>query len=198
MSRIKDFFLSLNKSTKLTILSCGCFIVMTLIILCIFVFCPITPSEKAISSLGREGLVYQESDVEPVTTVSTTTTTGTATQSVTTTSNTTSGFIGAHVTTLGTDYVSGNIIPTGSYAPTVNQTTTTTSSPENYIPPVTTSTTFSEDPHITTSATDIDVPITSTEPEQPPTEPTEPTEAPTEPTVEPTQPQVGGDEPTEE
>lgn len=59
MSKIKDFITGLSKSTKITLISCGSFVLLTLLILTFFVLFPITPSEKAIASLGREGLVYQ-------------------------------------------------------------------------------------------------------------------------------------------
>lgn len=59
MSKIKEFITGLSKSTKITLISCGSFVLLTLLILTFFVLFPITPSEKAIASLGREGLVYQ-------------------------------------------------------------------------------------------------------------------------------------------
>lgn len=87
MSRIKDFIFGLSKSTKITLISCGCFILLTLVILIFFVLCPITPSEKAIASFGREGLVYQEDDDMIVTTTAVTTV---ATDTVTTVTTVTS------------------------------------------------------------------------------------------------------------
>ena len=46
----------LNKSTKVTLLSCASFIVLTMLILIFFVMFPITPSEKIMASIGRENV----------------------------------------------------------------------------------------------------------------------------------------------
>lgn len=184
MSKIKDFFIGLNKSTKMTMLSCGCFVVLTLVILCFFMMFPITPSDRAISSLGREGLVYNNGNTdEPVvTTTSVTVAEGTGTTTKTTTTHTSmSGFIGADVTTLGSGYLSGNLIPTGTYVyePMPIETTTTTIAP-GY-----------EDPTVTTTGSDISDPGNiSTDVPPEPTDPTDPPVEPTDPPVEPTDPPV--------
>lgn len=182
MSKIKDFFIGLNKSTKMTMLSCGCFVVLTLIILCFFVMFPITPSDRAISSLGREGLVYDGGTDEPaVTTTSVTVTEVTGTTTRTTTTHTSmSGFIGADVTTLGSGYLSGNVIPTGSYVyePIPLETTTTTIAPGIEEPTVTTTGSEPIDPGIST-----DVPPEPTDPTEPPVDPTDPPVEPTDPPV---------------
>ena len=70
MSKIKEFFAGLGKffsglkkSTRVTLISCGSFIVMTAIILLFFVLFPISPPEKAVSLIknGRSKL-SNESD----------------------------------------------------------------------------------------------------------------------------------------
>lgn len=73
MSRIKDFFLGLSKSTKITLISCGCFVLLTMLLLLVFVLFPITPSEKVIASFGRENLVYQAQEEEAAHTTAVTT-----------------------------------------------------------------------------------------------------------------------------
>ena len=60
MYKLKDFFGNLSKSTKLTMISCGIFIILTFVILLFFVMFPITPSEKVISGMGRAGLVNSD------------------------------------------------------------------------------------------------------------------------------------------
>lgn len=183
MSRIKDFFLSLNKSTKITMLSCGCFIVLTLIILCFFVMFPITPSERAISSLGREGLVYQENEDDPAVTTAATTAAGTVTKTTTTMATDISGFIGADVTTFGTGYLSGNLIPTGTYIYETMpiETTTTTVAPGIDDPSVsTTGSDIGGGEYGTTTAPGIDIPpVTDVQPTDPPVDPTDPPVDPT-------------------
>lgn len=83
--------LKLKKSTIITMVSCGSFIVMTFLALLFFVKFPITPSEKIISSIGRES-IYKNNNLDSMavtqtssetqTTVSTTSQT-TATQTTT-------------------------------------------------------------------------------------------------------------------
>lgn len=60
MYKLKEFFGNLSKSTKLTVFSCGIFILLTFVILLFFVMFPITPSEKVISGMGRAGLVNSD------------------------------------------------------------------------------------------------------------------------------------------
>lgn len=57
MNKIKNFIVTLSKSTKVTLISCASFIFMTTLILFFFVIFPITPSERVISGLGREAIV---------------------------------------------------------------------------------------------------------------------------------------------
>ncbi len=187
MSKIKNFFLSLNKSTKVTMLSCGCFVLLTFVILCFFMWFPITPSDRAISSLGREGLVYNNENTESVvTTTSITIGTNTGTVTTTTTTFAHTSFIGADVTTLGSGYLSGNLIPTGTYVyePMPMETVTTTAAPVIEDPAsTTTSSDNGQQGELTTSVSDIEQPtdVTETQPTEPPTEP---------PVIEPTEPPV--------
>lgn len=171
MSKIKDFFVGLNKSTKMTMLSCGCFVVLTFIILCFFVMFPITPSERAISSLGREGLANGSSESASETTTSAITSAETnttvKTRTTTTTMITVSGFIGANVTT-ASGYLSGGVIPTGQYVGTPQETITTTIAPSNEEPVVTTNDDPPYIPPVTTVQTDIVEPVVTTAPQTEP------------------------------
>jgi len=63
MSKIRDFFANLRKSTKITLISCGSFVVMTFVILCFFIMSPITPADKAGSTFGRESISQDGSTV---------------------------------------------------------------------------------------------------------------------------------------
>ena len=54
MSKVRDFFTSLNKSTKITLVSCGCFVALTVVILCFFVLFPISPNDTIQKKYGRE------------------------------------------------------------------------------------------------------------------------------------------------
>ena len=56
MSRVADFFGNLKRSTKITMLSCACLVLLTLLITVFFVLFPITPSEKIMSNIGRESI----------------------------------------------------------------------------------------------------------------------------------------------
>lgn len=130
MSKIKEFFMDLSKSTKITLISCGCFVLLTLLILIFFVMFPITPSERAISKFGGEGLVYNDGESTGTTAVtsvtSNTETTTTARTTVTTESQTTVTF------TTMSGYLWGNNIRTGEYGVTYNNTVTTTTAPDDY------------------------------------------------------------------
>lgn len=57
MESIRKFYSGLNRSTKITLVSCGSFLLLTILILLIFVLFPITPSERLISGLGRGGAI---------------------------------------------------------------------------------------------------------------------------------------------
>ena len=54
MNTIREFFVNLRKSTKITLISCISFVLMTFLILCFFIISPITPDDKAGSTYGRE------------------------------------------------------------------------------------------------------------------------------------------------
>ena len=71
MTRVIEFFGDLKKSTKITLLSCGCFVLMTFVILLFFIWFPITPSEKIISNIGREN-IFRDQDGNPTVTTSST------------------------------------------------------------------------------------------------------------------------------
>ena len=74
MSKGNGFFSNLKKSTKITLVSCGCFIAMTALILFFFVMFPITPSEKIISSIGRESISKKDPNVTATSTTTNVTT----------------------------------------------------------------------------------------------------------------------------
>ncbi|MDE5569150.1 MAG: hypothetical protein K2I82_00645 [Ruminococcus sp.] len=56
MKKNTGFFGNLQKSTKVTLLSCVSFVILTLLILIFFILFPITPSEKIMASIGRENI----------------------------------------------------------------------------------------------------------------------------------------------
>lgn len=56
MKKNNGFLSSLQKSTKVTLLSCMSFIALTLLILIFFILFPITPSERIMASIGRENV----------------------------------------------------------------------------------------------------------------------------------------------
>lgn len=56
MNKNTKFSGGLHKSTKITLLSCVSFIILTMIILAFFILFPITPSERIIASIGRENI----------------------------------------------------------------------------------------------------------------------------------------------
>ncbi len=172
MNRVKEFFLGLNKSTRITLISCGCFILLTFIILMFFVFFPITPSEKAIARIGREGLVYNETDDQQVTTAVTDendTPVQTTTTAVTTTTGVTTEPVRITFTTPEGFYIPG-YIQTGEVG--VNDFTTTTTSTDEGM----------EDPSETTTTTTE--PGTEDPTDEPSTDPTD------EPSTDPTDPPV--------
>ena len=59
----KGFFSKLKKSTIITMVSCGSFVVMTFFALLFFTKFPITLPEKITASLGRES-IYRQNNVE--------------------------------------------------------------------------------------------------------------------------------------
>ena len=62
MEKIKSLFGNLKKSTVITLISCGCFIALSFIILCFFIMFPITPSEKVMATFGRESVAKNNSN----------------------------------------------------------------------------------------------------------------------------------------
>ncbi len=140
MSKITGFYDSLKKSTKITVLSCGSFVVMTMIILAFFILFPITPSEKIMTNIGRGENMFQENG-EPVqsgvptveTTVSTapvTTTKVTTTKPHTTRARTT---FTINITT-GSGFSMNGRIPTGGM-PGYTETYTTPVDPSEPVDP---------------------------------------------------------------
>ena len=97
MKKKRKSFSRLKKSTVITMVSCGSFVVMTFLALLFFVRFPIKPSEKIISSMGRAGIYrqnisYNESTTT-TTTVQTTSVTETDTRQTTTASTTRKEFV---------------------------------------------------------------------------------------------------------
>lgn len=127
MSKKKSYFSGLKKSTKITVLSCGFFLLLTMIILIFFVMFPITPSEKVIAGLGRESISRSNRQTTMVTTTAVTTT---AMEDVvvskaasTTTAETTTHKDFTITVTSGSGFYVSNTIPTGEpyaagYVPT--------------------------------------------------------------------------------
>ena len=180
MSKITNFFYSLKKSTRITLISCICFVAMTFVILCFFIMFPITPSEKVLRSYGRES-VSKQSDNAPDPdgnggdTVVVTTTGDGDDENITTTASASRTEFEITFTT-GKGFITGGRIPTGVY-PNENYTTSAQPYTESQYPA------FPDDPPATTSAE----------------EPTDfPGEDPTAPVEDPTEPVLpGGEDPTE-
>ena len=133
MSKGNGFFSNLKKSTKITLVSCGCFIALSAAILFFFVMFPITPSEKVISSFGRES-IYKK-DVTGTTVTSTAVTTSNNDIIVAKSSKTTATSARTTRTempkiTSGSGFYTGQKIPSGGtpgenyYTPTFQTTTT--------------------------------------------------------------------------
>ena len=129
MSKGNGFFSNLKRSTRITLVSCGCFIALTALILFFFVMFPITPSEKMISSFGRESISKQDTTTVPVTTAVTTmnddiiVAKGSRT---TTASKTTAKKYTTHKLTSGAGFYMDQRIPTGMYPNEYYVPTTTT------------------------------------------------------------------------
>ena len=140
MSKLSGFYEGLKKSTKITVLSCGSFVIMTLLILAFFIIFPITPSEKIMSNIGRGENMFQENG-QPVqsgiptveTTVSTaaTTTVKTTTTKARTTRARTTFTI--NITT-GSGFMWNGRIPTGGM-PGYTETVTTAVDPNAPVDP---------------------------------------------------------------
>ena len=115
MSKGKGFFSNLNKSTRITLISCGCFIALAVVILSFFVMFPVTPSEKVISSFGREKIIKENgASTTTVTTGMNGSQTSKSTRLTTTVSRTTRTNYTIKVTS-GSGYFVDQRIPTGVY-----------------------------------------------------------------------------------
>lgn len=132
MSRGNGFFSNLKKSTKITLVSCGCFIALTAVILTFFVMFPITPSEKMISSFGRESIYKQDPQGTSPTTAVTTTVTNDIIVSKSKRTTTVTKVKRTEFTisfTSGNGFFKGQKIPSGDFSGDYNSyvpTTTTT------------------------------------------------------------------------
>jgi|GEM_PF-1128266 len=136
MSKGNGVFSNLRRSTKITLVSCGCFIALTALILLFFAMFPITPSEKVISSFGRESIYKQDVTGTAVTTAVTTTVNDdimVAKGSKTTTaSRTTAKSYTTHKLTSGSGFYMDQRIPTGEFPNQYYVPTTTTASEGGY------------------------------------------------------------------
>ena len=129
MSRGNGFFSNLKKSTKITLVSCGCFIALTAVILTFFVMFPITPSEKMISSFGRESIYKQDPQAASPTTAVTTTATNDVTATKTKRTTTVTKVKRTEFTisfTSGNGFFKGQKIPSGNFSGELNTYTPTT------------------------------------------------------------------------
>lgn len=129
MSKIKDFYEGLKKSTKITVLSCGSFVVMTMLILAFFIIFPITPSEKIMTNIGRENMARdngQQTVQSGIPTVETTASTAATTKTTTTARSTVSRPHTSFTITIttGSGFLWNGRIPTGGI-PGYTETVTT-------------------------------------------------------------------------
>lgn len=180
MSKVRDFFVSLNKSTKITLISCGCFIALTVVILGFFIMFPISPDDTVQEKYGREAKASKSSEtVQTVTTQPSENDSyigskGTAVSSkVTTTHSSRKKSFSVTVTT-GNGFYSGGRIPTGGtpYDPEYPDPTEpdTDYPPEPWTDPIVTGEPFTDPPVTEPPATEppaTDPPVT----EPPATEP---------------------------
>ena len=117
---MKEFFANLKKSTRITMISCGGFIALTLLILVFFVMFPINPSEKVIASFGRESVSRGSGETETADTVTTTAVSAqtSAVRTVTTTKAdpdvTRTNYV--ITVTTGAGFYTGGYITTGTYS----------------------------------------------------------------------------------
>lgn len=180
MSKVRDFFVSLNKSTKITLISCGCFIALTVVILGFFIMFPISPDDTVQEKYGREAKASKSSEtVQTVTTQPSENDSyigskGTTVSSkVTTTHSSRKKSFSVTVTT-GNGFYSGGRIPTGGtpYDPEYPDPTEpdTDYPPEPWTDPIVTGEPFTDPPVTEPPATEppaTDPPVT----EPPATEP---------------------------
>jgi len=91
MGKRKGLFSKLKKSTIITMVSCGSFVVMTFLALLFFVRFPITPSEKIMSSIGRES-IYRNNSINSLAVAESSTQTQTTTSQTSVTTQTTTAY----------------------------------------------------------------------------------------------------------
>ena len=119
MNKAKEFFANLRKSTKITLISCICFVSLTFLILCFFILFPISPSEKVMASIGRESVQKSDQNDSSITTTSNSNqfdvSKGTT---VTTTAVSTNRKEYQITITTGEGFLSGGYIPSGNYSET--------------------------------------------------------------------------------
>ena len=206
MSKIREFFADLRKSTKITLISCGSFIVMTFVILCFFIMSPITPADKAGSTFGRESISPDGSTVSSsVTTLDENGESIEVSKGTTNTASTVTTTKKEYKITIttGTGYYVDGRISIGDYEG-YNYDPTTTTAANGYSGGVTTTAAGGVDePVTTTQAGGFEEPTTAPEygGGETPTIPDEPvtttqpivTEIPTEPVVLPPDPPAGGE-----
>ena len=118
MSKGKSYFGRLKKSTKITVISCGLFVAVTMGVLLFFVMNPITPSEKVIAGFGRENISRRNNQTTEVTTTTAMTTTAMEDIIVSKAATTTAAETTTHVdytitVTSGSGFYVNNVIPTG-------------------------------------------------------------------------------------
>lgn len=198
MSKVREFFTSLNKSTKITLISCGCFVALTVVILCFFVLFPISPSDTIQEKYGREAKASKNNEsaqtvtTQPATDDEYLISRGTAVSSTVTTTRVKRTKNFSVTVTTGDGFFSGGRIPTGG---TPYETVTTApyeepvEIPSEYPtePPTGTGNEYPTEPPTGTGIEDPTEPITGSGTE----DPTEPplVEDPTDPPVElPTDP----------
>lgn len=178
MEKIKSLFGNLKKSTVITLISCGCFIALSFIILCFFIMFPITPSEKVMATFGRESVAKNNTDTagSVVTTVvegGESVIVSKGTSKVTTSSSTVTRLTTTHkefnmTITTGSGFYSGGLIMTGVYPYENSYTTTVAISAEPLpfdpgVPPTTEPAEPYEPP--------TDVPVIVPDPTEPPVDP---------------------------
>lgn len=203
MSSKSGFISNLNKSTKVTMVSCLGFILLTALILVFFIFFPITPSEKVMASIGRENVQNNGSgdssqNITPVVI----TTSSDENEVITTTTrpvSTTTRTVNIRITT-GSGFLWNGRIPTGvvqggnssttvvedPVVPTPDPGYTGTDFPQGTTPitpnpgtGVPVATTPSPDPNGSTVTPPSDTPVTPDPPvETPPETPVTPPETP--------------------
>lgn len=117
MGRVRAFINNLQKSTKVTLISCGCFILLTFLILIFFVMFPITRAERANASVGRESVQRNAAAVTTATDIngSVIVSMGT-TQKVDSLVTTTKHKDYVITVTTGKGFYSNGRIPTGDYS----------------------------------------------------------------------------------